>query len=156
MSTLGSIHSTVRLKTVSSFTMASTCTESKSEEEGNGFLVGKWMNLTSVDGKNGAAAVFYGVHHVNITKHTSQGVVEADLIQTDFFENGKQRTRSYKERKMGYIGVLKDNKLTLNYKDGGYTAAVVLQVSAFSMDGTWYDSTGQKGVNKWIKAYELL
>ena len=40
--------------------------------------------------KNVANPVFYGVHHVNITKHTTQRVVEGELIKTDFFQNGKQ------------------------------------------------------------------
>ena len=129
--------------------------ESKVDNEGGLNLVGRWMNIVSVDGLNGASARFYGVHHVNITRHSSQGVVEGKLIKTDFLKNGTHSTTTY-NKDMTYIGVIQNDTLTLNYKDGSYTAVSTLKMKEFSMNGTWYDSANQKGTTKWIKACKLL
>ena len=67
----------------------------------------------------------------------------------------EEAEKSYNGKKMRNIGVLKDDQLSLNYTDCDYTASFTFKINQYSMDGTWCDSLGQKGVSKWIKSCKL-
>ena len=52
---------------------------------------------------------------------------------------------------------MKGNSLTLTYVDaaGKYTASLIMTVNAYSMDGTWNDSSKQFGTMQWLKVDKL-
>eukprot|EP00483_Globobulimina_turgida_P003171 UN03176 len=100
-------------------------------------LIGQWKCLVFINSK------YWGCHHIHCFKHSSQGVIEAQLIGTQ--NPGKKYTVS--KNKSNYIGVKKGDCVTLTYKDSGgkYTASITLQINDYSMDGTWHDSSHQSG-----------
>ena len=130
--------------------MAAVCTTDEGKENNDGYFVGRWKQLVFMNGTE-----FWGSHDVNITKHTSQGVIEGELIGT---QNPGKQYITY-ATKSGYIGVLKNNQMTLTYQGSDpkyhYTASIILTVNEYTMDGIWTDSTGKRGTCQWIKAYKL-
>eukprot|EP01084_Bolivina_argentea_P122646 217333_1 len=116
-------------------------------KQANGILFGRWKCLVFINSK------YWGCHDINCYKHSSQGVIEAELIGT---QNPGKEYIIY-QNKSKYIGVKKEDSVTLTYiaHDNKYTASIILTINEFSMDGSWHDSTNGSGTVQWIKAQKL-
>ena len=111
-------------------------------------LVGHWKCTVFMNGTN-----YYGTHDIEVTRHSSQGVIEAELVGTSY--PGKAYT-TYSIRSK-YVGVMRGDQVTLTYQDAGsqYTASIILKITDYAMDGTWNDSSRKFGTVQWFKVFNL-
>ena len=104
-------------------------------------LVGKWHETTYVNGNSTPVQQ----STIEISKHTSQGIVEGKVVGIDYNIHG---------HKLSYItisGVMKGNQLTTNvtvHSSGFKSSGTFKLIDENTLDGVWYSSANTNGTAK--------